>query len=105
MIEIVYDRRRNALTCTGHANSAQAGRDIVCAACSMLVYGLAQAVSEICKGTKKKPDITLKSGNARIICYPNQKLKPAVEWMFWSYINGFKLLAANYGDFVKFIEK
>ena len=104
MIEIVYDRRRNALTCTGHANSAQAGRDIVCAACSMLVYGLADSIAKL----SDRSDLTLESGKAVIACRlqkMTRRQRAKVDAVFWGYRNAFWLLADRYPAFVVYREK
>lgn len=48
MITIEYDKKACAIKVQGHAGSAAAGQDLVCAGCSMLFYGLANALLDLC---------------------------------------------------------
>lgn len=105
MIKIVYERSRHRLTCEGHAGSAEPGRDIVCAACSMLIYGLAQSIINFRHGLTKNPVAKLGSGDAVISCKPTKKMRANIEMIYWSYINGFMMLAHNYPDYVTYEEK
>jgi len=41
MIEVKYDRRHLTVTVTGHAKSDEPGKDLVCAAATILTYTLA----------------------------------------------------------------
>ena len=47
MIEIVYYKNHNRLTITGHAQSGEPGKDLVCAGVTTLVYTLASNVQEL----------------------------------------------------------
>ena len=40
MVKVTYDRRSHAVFLRGHADSAEKGRDLVCAAVSILAYTL-----------------------------------------------------------------
>ncbi|MBE6573672.1 MAG: ribosomal-processing cysteine protease Prp [Ruminococcaceae bacterium] len=55
MIRIVHDDERFILTACGHANYAEKGKDIVCAAASALVFnliGYCDKVEKYCNGMK-----------------------------------------------------
>ena len=44
MIEVTYYREHNRLTVKGHARSAEPGRDLICAACSILALTMAASL-------------------------------------------------------------
>jgi len=114
MIQIIYEKKACRLVCMGHAGSAPAGHDLVCASCSILIYGLAgsmmklydKAKRHVLPGKMKKaPVIRIESGNAEIVCEPSILLRPFVQFTYQNYINAFKLLAANYAQYVSFVQK
>ena len=47
MIHAVYYKKYHRVTVKGHAHSAEKGRDLVCAAASMLVSTLAANVAQL----------------------------------------------------------
>ncbi len=83
------------LSVTGHAGMDDTGRDIVCAAVSILIYTLAQRLKDIAK-----PKIYLSSGNAKISIKPHRN-EMAVKEAFFTVKTGFLLLADRYPQCVK----
>ncbi|MCI8589424.1 MAG: ribosomal-processing cysteine protease Prp [Clostridiales bacterium] len=104
MIQVVYEKKKARLYCTGHARSGEPGKDLVCAACSMLIYGLADSIAKL----SGKAELTLESGRAVIGSQTKnmkRKKRAKVEAVYWGYRNAFRLLADNYPAFVAYLEK
>lgn len=103
MIEAVYYRKDNRLTVTGHAGSAEPGKDLVCAAASMLAYTLAANVANMAdNGQVMQPLIKTEAGNAEICCVPRRDLKASVMLVFDSVCVGFALLAHDNPEYIKY---
>lgn len=99
MIQVRYDREHLDLRVSGHAGSDQKGRDVVCAAVSILVYTLAHDV-EILKDRGDAQEVTmiLRPGQARIRCTPRQAER--VRLVYDSIFTGFRLLAKSYAQYI-----
>ena len=94
MIQVVYYRKYNRLTMTGHACAAELGLDLVCASASILAYTLAVNVGNMAdQGQVRQPILKLNEGDAEISCNPKCNLKNAVTLVFDSICAGFELLA------------
>jgi uncharacterized protein YsxB (DUF464 family) len=103
MIQAIYYRSFNRLTVTGHAGSAEPGKDLVCASASMLAYTLAANVANMAdNGQVRQPIIKTGEGDTEISCSPRHNLKASVTLVFDSVCVGFELLAHDYPDFVKY---
>lgn len=83
------------LTAEGHAGYGPAGADIVCAACSMLIYTLKQALEQA--------DLLLLAeftgGNAKVI----GRRCAQSEHVFDTVLAGYGLLAQNYPAHVEVV--
>ena len=103
MIKAVYYREKHRLTLTGHANSGEAGHDLVCASASILAYTLASFVTGMAdSGQLRARCVRLAPGDARIGCRVDPAHDAAVALVFDSICAGFELLARDYPDFIKF---
>lgn len=92
------------LSVDGHAGAGNVGEDIVCSACSILSYTLAQTllVMESEGKLRKKPRIDIKEGKAKIVAKPKTEVLPeALHYFYMTYV-GFNLLHENYPRFVDF---
>ena len=97
MIQVVYYRKYNRLTMTGHAGAAEPGQDLVCASASMQAYTLAVNVANMAdNGQVRQPIMNLTDGDAEISCNPKCNLKNTVTLVFDSICAGFELLAHDY---------
>ena len=93
MIEI--EIKSNSITVKGHANYAELGKDIVCAAVSTLFQTLIASVEEL------TPDVItaeIQPGNSRI---RYAVLSPVSLILLNSFIVGVELIADNYPDNVR----
>ena len=103
MIQVVYYRKYNRLTVTGHAGADELGHDLVCASASILAYTLAANVANMAdNGQVREPVIKNNPGDTEISCNPRHNLKASVTLVFDSVCVGFELLAHDYPDFVSY---
>lgn len=103
MINIMYLRDKHRVTVEGHANSGEAGHDLVCAAVSSLVYTIAAFVQNMSSaGQIKSKSIKLKSGDARVGCTPKLKYRAGAVIVFDAICGGFELLARQYPEYIKY---
>ena len=99
MINVVYNKHKNSVIVTGHANSAPVGHDLVCAAVSALVLTLAGNVSYLeAQEIVKNVIIVLNEGNAEVQCKPNSQLKDCVRQIYHTICVGFELLSTKYPE-------
>lgn len=103
MVAIDYDRKYLLVTVKGHAGTAPAGMDLVCAAVSTLTYTLAVNVKQLHRWKKvTKPKIRLENGDAEISCVPAGTCRSMVKDVFEAVCIGFALLAEKYPDAVSY---
>ncbi len=103
MIEVIYYRKFHRVTVKGHAKSAEAGHDLVCASASVLAYTLAGNVAKMAEGGQvRDPIMNLHEGNTEISCNPRHNLKATVTLIFDSLCVGFEMLASRYPAFISY---
>lgn len=104
MIQVTYNRRSHKITAKGHANSAEKGADLVCAAASVLLYTLAaNALSMKEKGYTKRVKVKLNEGDSEIVCVPKcMGHEYEILITLSAVCAGFELLAKRYPDNVGF---
>ena len=103
MIQVTYYRTYNRLTVTGHAGSAEPGKDLVCASASILAYTLAANVANMAdNGQVRQPIMNMDEGNTEISCKPRHNLKATVALVFDSICAGFQLLAHQYPEYISY---
>lgn len=91
-----------SLRVEGHAGQAEKGKDIVCAAASILAYTVGQSITQMHKQgwLKKKPHINLKEGKGLITCIPKEEYFEECLMVFFVAEVGYTLLHNNYPQFV-----
>lgn len=90
------------LKLSGHAGQAENGKDIVCAAVSILAYTVAQALQFQYEegGLKKKPHLKLEPGDTVIVAKPKpERFEEALHTFFVAQV-GYSLLAKTYPQYV-----
>ena len=90
------------LSVKGHSGMAEEGKDIICAAASILTYTIAQNVQDAYLNhmLRKKPKISMKKGNSMVTAKPLKEYRTETWHAFFVVQRGFELLAANYPDHV-----
>jgi len=102
MIEIRYERDACKVTVDGHAHSDEPGKDLVCAAVSILVHTLAeQAAANEEAGILREMTAVVEDGRAEIHCVPCELYAGIVGLQMSAVCVGFRLLAAKYPEFVR----
>ena len=103
MIYVTYDRRGHRVTVAGHAGFAERGADILCAGASMLLHTLAGAVRRLSeRGFAEDISVTLRVGAGEVLCVPVGEFDCVVTAVMDSIVLGFRLLAADYPEYVQF---
>ena len=99
MTRVFYDPDRLHLRVEGHATSAPAGEDLVCAAVSALCWTLiAEAEAE----ERYHAEIAADAETARVDvrCCPEGASAFACGYLFDIIMGGFALLAENYPEYI-----
>ena len=103
MIHATYYKAFHRLILKGHANSGEAGHDLVCASASMLAYTLAANVEALTdENYVKEPYIRLSEGDAIIGCKALTKHKATVQLIFSAICAGFLVLATDYPEYITY---
>lgn len=103
MIEITYVQNHNRVTITGHAQSGEAGHDLVCAGVTTLVYTLAcniQLLEEA--GAVREMEVRLEPGDACVRCIPTSSMEATVKFLFTSICVGLEQMALAHPDCVRY---
>ena len=90
------------LKLTGHAGQAESGKDIVCSACSILAYTVAQALQFMYEegNLQKKPHLKLEEGDTIIVAKPKTESYTEALHTFFVAQVGYHLLAHSYPQYV-----
>ncbi len=101
MIVVRYNRIETTLTVKGHAGAAPEGKDIVCAAASILAFTADACAKE--QREKYLPTVTMnkKTGDFRVACRPGKSSATPCRRMLDVIFTGFEILASAYPDFVR----
>jgi uncharacterized protein YsxB (DUF464 family) len=109
MIKIIpnYDGSTHELILSmeGHAGADEFGKDIICSACSVLCYTLAQVfiLMDDRNELMEKPVTDIEDGKARIVARPKAEYKNEAMQSFYTVIVGFTLLAHNFPQYVDLV--
>lgn len=84
----------------GHSGSAPAGKDLVCAAASILAWTLAEAAGE---EPRYHTSVTVEQDGAMIevSCFPEDKAKESCLVMIGTIWTGFQMLAEREPEYIK----
>lgn len=103
MIHVIYYPKYSRVTVEGHAQSGEPGHDLVCAACTAIVYTLAANVQNFqSTGEAMNPIVKLEPGQAEISCTPRSRYKAVVRRILDAVCAGFELLADHNKDYISF---
>lgn len=103
MIKVSYYRTRHRVTVKGHANQDEMGRDIVCAAVTMLTRTLAaNCVNAEDHKRMREVEVRLDAGDAEIKAVPCKKLDSVVTLIFDTVCAGYELLSKQYPEYVAY---
>ena len=102
-IKIHANENTLCLRLSGHAGAGKRGRDIVCAAASVLTYTAAASARQLYREGKLKesPHIRLLPGDALV----ETEACPEAEQVMQVVRNGYTMLALQYPQFVRLEER
>lgn len=104
MTRITYSPQDLTLAIWGHAEYAEAGKDIVCASVSILAMTIAQFAGKLKDEGLANPEIRMEKGDVYIDINPNTYTDyEDVLLVVDNMCAGFELLAQQYPDNVKYI--
>lgn len=88
----------------GHAQAADIGHDVVCAAASILCYTAAQTALDLYGAGKlrKKPRVEVAQGDSTITLCPRRDAVAEAMTALHTIETGFALLAHHYPEYVSF---
>lgn len=98
MLYIIYQRDKHRVRLIGHADGGEPGRDLICAAASVLAHTLASLVYEL---DGEDADIRLRSGDALIACKGDGRTEQ-ITAVFDTVCRGFSLLGEQFPECVSF---
>ena len=103
MIRVIYDRKECRLSVAGHANSAEPGKDLVCAGVSALACTLAANVLRLEElGQAEAVTVRLEPGSAELVCRPGPGYSDLVFGVFDTGCLGFALLSGEYPRYISY---
>lgn len=90
----------------GHAGSAPAGEDLVCAGVSTLAHSLAEAVLKLYEQglLRRYPRAEIGAGKAEIIAVPKARFFRETMMLFWLAEVGMGVLEENFPECVRMTE-
>lgn len=104
-VEFFVDKKKKSaeLSVTGHAEMAEEGKDLVCAASSILAYTAEAAVSELKGKLSEEPKVKMQTGIAVISCVARSKraYREIVRSLL-IIMNGYKILAESFPEYIKY---
>lgn len=107
MISVTYYRKLHRVHVTGHAETGEAGYDLVCAAATILMRTLVANVLELSAEERRYvryPEWRLAEGEAWVVCKPVHRYASMVELIYDSVIRGFALLSEQFPEAVTYKE-
>ena len=104
MISVIYDRQNFTLTVRGHANTAEYGHDLVCAAASVLLHTYSAAADLLYNcGYVKHINRDISSGKSCIGVEVAPDYVDVVRLALDSVVSGYEFLSARYEDAIEFL--
>lgn len=104
MISVIYDRQDFTLTVRGHANTAEYGHDLVCAAASVLLHTYSAAADLLYnRGYVKRINRDIESGKSCIGAEVLPDYDEVVRLALDAVVSGYEFLAARYPDAIEFL--
>ena len=98
MTEIVYDPGALKISIVGHAGAGEYGKDIVCAALSILAQTLERRLID--EAELFLPAVEKEPGRMMVFCRAEEEAEERCREIFDTVFAGFTVLAENYPRFV-----
>lgn len=99
MTRVFYDEANFCLSMTGHSMYAPRGEDLICAALSVLMFTLEEAVMD--HKETMLPTVSHADGGIRIQCRPKDKHKRTCRTIFRTIYTGCELMSSRFPEYVQ----
>ena len=94
MIIVTYNQERNSLSVKGHAQAGEFGKDLICAAASILTHTLAENLRELeSAGYLTEMTAEVRDGEAKFFAKPCNGYQAITELSFHNIMMGYQILA------------
>lgn len=107
MITVKYLPDKHKLVIRGHANYAEKGKDIICAATSMVFYNLCQMMRQYPPEAWRKAPIMKeplgKNGITSLEVKPTDDYETWIDHDFLFALTGFELLMGQYPEHINLV--
>ena len=97
-IDIGKKGNRFSLKMDGHCGFDDEGKDIVCAAASILCLTLERVIRENEDKLIRTPDVDIKKGSCKIEFEAKDEYTAALTNVFYTVDSGFRILASQYPE-------
>lgn len=103
MIRAQYRPKYYRLTVKGHANADEPGKDLICAAASILVQTLAENLQQMEKqGALRDVTIRLEPGDSEIACVPGAHYRAILQMIFQTIVTGLEVIEKRNPEYMAF---
>lgn len=103
MIRVSWDPGELELRVEGHAGSAPAGSDLICAGASVLWLTLRETLGENAERAERTgPRFFESSGTRRVVCCPKPEAEEECRTILETMAAGYRALAESFPDYVSF---
>lgn len=103
MVRVVYDSGGHTLTVEGHAGQAEAGKDLVCAAVSILVHTVEANLQLLdARSYLSRLDTHIAEGSASFAFPPRKGMEAMVSFAVALVVVGFEILAKEAPEYVSY---
>lgn len=105
MITVKVKAKKHSVRINGHAEYAEKGKDIVCAAVSFSFYNLANMLLDYPEQAwrEKLKMKDSKTGNASIDCVPTGEYETLIDHDFYYFLVGLTVLAEQYPEHINLV--
>lgn len=100
---ITVKRNGYSVKIEGHADSAEYGKDLICASASILFYTLVENIDRLEKQGKCKATIKALEGDAEVRIIPHPDSTSEVLSIINTIMVGYEILEADYPENVKVV--
>lgn len=102
MININFNPNTFELEVNGHAEQDEKGKDIVCAAISILFYTLGQNLIDSAEMLEGAPMVRDEDGNGYIRCTPKAEYEGNIACIYRTILVGMQMVEEEYKNYVVF---
>lgn len=100
---ITVQRNGLSIKITGHAESAEAGKDLICASASILFYTLVENIEEHSKIGDCKSQVKALEGDAEVKVVALPSHQEEIANVFNTIMVGYEILSQDYPEYIRIV--